>query len=94
MQLKFESRLHFWLLPLLLLLFTTQSQAASRVLDRIEIGSEEGANVIAVHFNVPVRYVSHLINESNSELGVQVRVGQTTDAELGAASEQDQDGEL
>ncbi|MCG7894306.1 MAG: hypothetical protein JAZ12_07600 [Candidatus Thiodiazotropha taylori] len=94
MQLKFESRLHFWLLPLLLLLFTTQSQAASRVLDRIEIGSEEGANIIAVHFNVPVRYVSHLINESNSELGVQVRVGQTTDAELGAASEQDQDGEL
>ncbi|MEW8500163.1 MAG: hypothetical protein AB2699_16795, partial [Candidatus Thiodiazotropha taylori] len=41
-----------------------------------------------------VRYVSHLINESNSELGVQVRVGQTTDAELGVASEQDQDGEL
>ncbi|MBW9271306.1 MAG: hypothetical protein K1566_16835 [Candidatus Thiodiazotropha sp. (ex. Lucinisca nassula)] len=94
MQLKIESRLHFWLLPLLLLLFTTQSQAASRVLDRIEIGSEEGANVIAVHFNVPVRYVSHLINESNSELGVQVRVGQTTDTELGAASEQDQDGDL
>ncbi|MBV2090789.1 MAG: hypothetical protein KUF72_07850 [Candidatus Thiodiazotropha sp. (ex Ctena orbiculata)] len=94
MQLKIESRLHFWLLPLLLLLFTTQSQAASRVLDRIEIGSEEGANIIAVHFNVPVRYVSHLINESNSELGVQVRVGQTTDTELGAASEQDQDGDL
>ncbi|MBW9256785.1 MAG: hypothetical protein K1562_04080 [Candidatus Thiodiazotropha sp. (ex. Lucinisca nassula)] len=94
MQLKFESRLHFWLLPLLLLLFTTQSQAASRILDRIEIGSEEGANVIAVHFNVPVRYVSHLINESNTELGVQVRVGQTTDTDLGAATEQDQDGEL
>ncbi|MCG7927802.1 MAG: hypothetical protein JAY67_19970 [Candidatus Thiodiazotropha taylori] len=94
MQLKFESRLHFWLLSLLLLVSTTQSQAASRILDRIEIGSEEGANVIAVHFNVPVRYVSHLINESNSELGVQVRVGQTTDEELGARNEQEQDGEL
>ncbi|MEW8627816.1 MAG: hypothetical protein AB2551_18870 [Candidatus Thiodiazotropha sp.] len=94
MQLKVQSRVYFWLLSLLLLLPTAESQAATRILDRIEIGTEEGANVIAVHFNVPVRYVSHLINESNSELGVQVRVGQTTDEELGAATEQDQDGEL
>ena len=94
MQLKVQSRVYFWLLSLLLLLPTAESQAATRILDRIEIGTEAGANVIAVHFNVPVRYVSHLINESNSELGVQVRVGQTTDEELGAATEQDQDGEL
>ncbi|MCG7984212.1 MAG: hypothetical protein JAY90_15860 [Candidatus Thiodiazotropha lotti] len=94
MQLKVQSRVYFWLLSIVLLLLTAQSQAASRILDRIEIDSEAGANVIAVHFNVPVRYVSHLINESNSELGVQVRVGQTTDEELGATTEQDQDGEL
>ena len=94
MQFTIQLKLHRWLLPLVLLLCSGQLSAATRVLDRIEIKSEDGANVILVHFNVPVRYVSHLINEASSELGVQVRVGQTTDEEVGASTTDEQDQEL
>jgi hypothetical protein len=72
------------------MLLTGQLSAAIRVLDRIEIGTEEERKVISVHFNLPVRYVSHLINAANNELGIQVRVGQISDEEVDfAADEQD-----
>lgn len=93
MQFTIQSRIYPWLLLVLLMLTVGQLSAATRVLDRIEVEVREGANVIVVHFNVPVRYVSHLINEANSELGIQVRVGQTTDDEIGvsAATQQNLD---
>lgn len=94
MQLNIQSRTYPWLLLVLLMLSAGQLSAATRVLDRIEIETEEGGNVILVHFNVPVRYVSHLINEANSELGVQVRVGQTIDDEVGATTPDEQELEF
>ena len=93
MRLTIQSRIHPWLFLLLMTLTAGQLSAATRVLDRIEIGTEEGANVISVHFNVPVRYVSHLVNEANSEVGIQIRVGQTTDEDVGQLTDQE-DGEL
>ena len=62
------------LLHALLFLFGGQALAASRVLDRIEAYPENGHNVIAVHFNIPVRYVSHVTNEANSEIGIQLQI--------------------
>lgn len=61
-------------LLLTVLSITGQVSAATRVLDYIEIGSEGDENIIAVHFNVPVRYVSHLMNEANNEVGVQLQI--------------------
>jgi hypothetical protein len=56
--------------------------AASRVLDRIEVRPEGDNNVIAVYFNVPVRYVSHVTNEANSEIGIQLQFVDATQFEL------------
>ncbi|MEJ2609888.1 MAG: tetratricopeptide repeat protein [Candidatus Thiodiazotropha sp.] len=92
MQFTIQPRIHLWLLALLLMLMAGQLFGATRVLDRIEIRTEKGANVISVHFNVPVRYVSHLVNEANSEVGIQIKVGQTSDTQLGQAAGQ-ADGE-
>lgn len=61
-------------LLLAVLLSAGQASAATQVLDYIEIGSEGDENIIAVHFNVPVRYVSHLMNEANNEVGVQLQI--------------------
>ena len=71
-----------WLLTLVLLLVSWQAQAASRVLDRIEIQSEGDFNVISVHFNVPVRYVSHVMNEGDTEVGIQLQIIKSTDVSL------------
>ncbi|MCU7890186.1 MAG: hypothetical protein KZQ78_00670 [Candidatus Thiodiazotropha sp. (ex Ustalcina ferruginea)] len=89
MQLKIQSSISLWLLALILL-SSGQLSAATRVLDRIEITTEGEANVVSVYFNVPVRYVSHLINEASSEVGVQLKLGQTADIELSELVESDQ----
>ncbi|MEW8032233.1 MAG: hypothetical protein AB2819_08315, partial [Candidatus Thiodiazotropha endolucinida] len=77
-------------LLLLVLLYSWQAGAATRVLDRIELQTEGEDNIISVYFNIPVRYVSHLINESGNEVGVQLKLGQTADIELTDLVESDQ----
>lgn len=48
---------------------------------------EKEDNVISVYFNIPVRYVSHLVNEAGNEVGVQLKLGQATDIELGQTTD-------
>lgn len=66
----------------MLLLVSWQVQAASHALDRIEVHSEGDFNVISVHFNVPVRYVSHVMNDTDTEVGIQLQIIQSTDVSL------------
>ncbi|MEW8507668.1 MAG: SPOR domain-containing protein [Candidatus Thiodiazotropha sp.] len=89
MQRTFQIKLYPWLLSLVLLFFS-QAEAATRVLDRIELSTEKDTNVVSVYFNIPVRYVSHLINEAGNEVGVQLKLGQTADIELSDLVESDQ----
>lgn len=91
MQVNIQSRIHPRLLMLMLMLVSWQASAATatRVLDRIEIETQGDANVISVYFNVPVRYVSHLINEANSEVGVQLKIGQTTEEAIGKTGDEE-----
>ncbi|MBT3060354.1 MAG: hypothetical protein KME44_16200 [Candidatus Thiodiazotropha sp. (ex Lucina pensylvanica)] len=89
MQRTKQLMLNPWLL-LLALLFYGQVEAATRVLDRIELSTEREENVISVYFNIPVRYVSHLTNEVGNEVGVQLKLGQTADIELDDLVESDQ----
>ncbi|MES9969884.1 MAG: SPOR domain-containing protein [Candidatus Thiodiazotropha sp.] len=89
MQRTIQLKLYPWLLSLVLL-FLGQAEAATRVLDRIELSTEREENVISIYFNIPVRYVSHLINEAGNEVGVQLKLGQTADIELSDLVESDQ----
>ncbi|MBW9274144.1 MAG: hypothetical protein K1563_10695, partial [Candidatus Thiodiazotropha sp. (ex. Lucinisca nassula)] len=84
-----QSRFYLWLLPMLLLCVGAAG-AATQVLDRIELTTEGKDDVVNVYFNIPVRYVSHLINESGNEVGVQLKLGQTADIELTDLVESDQ----
>ncbi len=82
-----------WLQGLLLVLLAVaswQAVAASRVLDRIETREENGDNVIAVHFNIPVRYVSHVMNDANSEIGIQLQIVPTPEVDLADLMSRDQ----
>ena len=58
------------------------SQAANRTLDRIEVKLGDQENVITVHLNIPVRYVSHVVSESGSEVDLQFQVIQTRDVDM------------
>ncbi len=82
-------RISAWIL-LLICFSAGQASAATRVLDRIEISSEGDENIISVHFNVPVRYVSHLMNDAGSEVGVQLQIIQTQDVDLADLVARDQ----
>ncbi|MCU7844900.1 MAG: hypothetical protein KZQ93_13805 [Candidatus Thiodiazotropha sp. (ex Monitilora ramsayi)] len=75
---------------LLMLLVSFQAGAASKVLDRIEIKSEGDENVISVIFNVPVRYVSHVMNETKTEVGVQIQIIQNREVALEDLASTDQ----
>ncbi len=70
------------LMLVLLMACTLQAMAASRVLDRIETRMEGDNNVIAVHFNIPVRYVSHVTNDASSEIGIQLQIVPTPEVDL------------
>jgi tetratricopeptide (TPR) repeat protein len=83
-------RRHCWLLSIILLLVSWQADAASRVLDRIEIHAEGDQNVISVHFNIPVRYVSHVMNDAGNEVGIQLQIIQTRDVSLEDLVQSDQ----
>ncbi|MEJ2403146.1 MAG: hypothetical protein P8171_02480 [Candidatus Thiodiazotropha sp.] len=74
-----------WLFTVLLLLSSGLASAATRVLDHIEISTEEKNQVVSIYFNVPVHYVSHIVNDTNTEVGIQIKVGQTTDKDSAAA---------
>ncbi len=76
------SNITYWLLFLMLTLNSLQVAAQSRVLDHIEVHSEGDSNIIAVHFNVPVRYVSHVTNDARSEIGVQLQIIETLEIDL------------
>lgn len=78
------------LLCLLLIASSWQATAASRVLDRIEIQSQADTNVIAVHFNIPVRYVSHVTNDESSEIGIQLQIVQSPELNLEDLMSRDQ----
>jgi TolA-binding protein len=67
-----------------------QAAAQSRVLDRIEVRPEGDNNIVAVHFALPVRYVSHVTNDARSEIGVQLQIVQTTDIALEDLIQRDQ----
>jgi tetratricopeptide (TPR) repeat protein len=82
--------LHNWLLFTLLAIASWQACAQSRVLDRIEVRSEADTNVIAVHFNVPVRYVSHVANDANNEIGLQLQIIKTPEIDLADLLSHDQ----
>ncbi len=66
---------------MVLSLFSSGLLAATRVLDHIEISTEDTDQVVSIYFNVPVRYVSHIVNDTNTEVGIQIKVGQATDAD-------------
>ncbi|MCG8427330.1 MAG: SPOR domain-containing protein, partial [Chromatiales bacterium] len=60
---------------LLLLLFVCVSldvQAQRRVIDHIETEIGANSNKVTVLFNVPVRYVSHLVNTRSNEIDVRL----------------------
>ncbi|MET0065530.1 MAG: tetratricopeptide repeat protein [Candidatus Thiodiazotropha sp.] len=59
--------------------------AATRVLDHIELSTEDKAQVVSIYFNVPVRYVSHIVNDTKTEIGIQVKVGQSAGADPAGA---------
>jgi tetratricopeptide (TPR) repeat protein len=59
------------------------SQAATRTLERIEVKQGDEENIITVHLNIPVRYVSHVVSESGSEVNLQFQVIQTRDVDMG-----------
>jgi hypothetical protein len=81
------------LLFALLAIFAGEVFAASRVLDRIEVREEGNNNVIAVHFNVPARYVSHVTNDASNEIGVQLQIADAAQLEPDVQSEQEQSPE-
>jgi tetratricopeptide (TPR) repeat protein len=89
-QLNHKSTICYWLLILIVVFFSAQVNAATQVLDRIELSTEKEDNVISIYFNIPVRYVSHLVNETGNEVGVQLKLGQTADIELEDLVESDQ----
>jgi tetratricopeptide (TPR) repeat protein len=80
---------YIWLL-LLAFFYCVRLEAATQVLDRIELTTEGEDSVVNVYFNIPVRYVSHLINAAGNEVGVQLKLGQTADIELKDLVESDQ----
>jgi tetratricopeptide (TPR) repeat protein len=66
------------------------AQAATRAFDRIEVKTGDEEHTITVHLNIPVRYVSHVMNEANSEVGIQLQLIQTRDVELEELVQADQ----
>jgi len=83
--------LHHQIFVLLLLLGgVTQGQAATRFFDRIEVKTGARENTITVFFNIPVRYVSHVMNAERSEAGIQLQIIQTRDFDLGDLVQTDQ----
>ncbi len=79
-----------WLLLALLSVISCQAWAQSRVLDRIEISEEGDTDVVAVHFNIPVRYVSHVTNDASSEIGIQLQIVPTPELDLEELMSRDQ----
>ncbi|MEN8178807.1 MAG: SPOR domain-containing protein [Pseudomonadota bacterium] len=67
---------------MLQLLIASNSQATTRTLDRIEVKLGDEENTITVHLNIPVRYVSHVVNESGTEVDLQLQVIQTRDVDI------------
>jgi hypothetical protein len=51
-------------------------------MDRIEVKLGEEENSILVHMNVPVRYVSHVVNQAGTEIDLQLQVIQTPDVDI------------
>lgn len=84
------SNLTYWLLFLLLIGSSGQAIAQSQVLDRIEVREEGDSKIIAVHFNVPVRYVSHVTNDAKSEIGVQLQIVPASELDLEESAPEDQ----
>jgi hypothetical protein len=68
------------------------ANAETKPLDRIEIQTTPDENIISVVFNVPVRYVSHVMNEAKTEIGVQIQIIQSQ--EINLEREAGEDAEL
>ncbi len=83
MKAIFRASILAWII-LLGVLPAGEALAATRVLDRIEVDSESDDYAISVYFNVPVRYVSHLSNEANNEVGVQLQIMPTQNGGSGS----------
>ncbi len=56
--------------------------ATTRTLDRLDVKLGDKEHSITVHLNIPVRYVSHVINESGTEVDIQLQVIQTRDLDM------------
>lgn len=52
------------------------AMAASGALDRIIVSDEGKRSVIRVQFTIPVRYISHTLNKTGTEVGVQLQIMQ------------------
>ncbi|MES9857085.1 MAG: SPOR domain-containing protein [Sedimenticola sp.] len=63
------------LLQVLILLSFTQHSvaAASKVMERIEAKVGDNQNRITIHFNVPVRFSSQVVNKSANEITIQLQ---------------------
>jgi tetratricopeptide (TPR) repeat protein len=75
----------------LILFFSLSSQAANRVLDHIEVKPSSLENLITIHFDIPVRYVSHVVNNVGNQANIQLQLIQTPDSDLRDRIDTDQE---
>jgi len=75
---------------LLLCGLVPSSQAATRALERIETKLGDKENTIIVHMNVPVRYVSHVMNDADNEVNLQLQLIPTPDVSIADLVSSDQ----
>lgn len=64
--------------------------ASTRAFDRIEVNTGAEENIITVRFNIPVRYISHVMNEANNEVGIQLQILQTLERDIADLVQTDQ----
>jgi hypothetical protein len=89
MLLMIRSLSLFGLLFLLLTVAGGAFAAETKPLDRIEIQTTPEENIISVVFNVPGRYVSHVMNEAKTEIGVQIQIIQNLEVNQERDTESD-----
>lgn len=82
MQTSYKSSFSQFVMLIFLLGMALSSQAANRTLDRIEVKVGDEENTIIVHLNVPVRYISHVMNKAGNDVSLQLQVIQTRDVDI------------
>ncbi len=62
-----------------LLLTFTDSIAGTRLIDRLEIEASATESRINIYFDVPIRHISHIANQANTEISIQLKLTSTPD---------------